>query len=97
LILGVIEPLEYSGKLLKLALSSGPKALWKLSWFLKDFEYSSSLIYEDQIDVLELVGCEGVICISYQEFSGYPQLTIDAFAPAHSWDRVGPRSRAGAA
>jgi hypothetical protein len=83
---GVIEPLEHSGKLLAVTLPEVPKQQWKLIWFLKDFEYSSSLIFQDRIDALELVGSEGVVCIGYSDDDSRP--IVHSFAPAHSWDRA---------
>ena len=41
-----------------------PKALWKLSWFLRDFGYDPELIGRDEIDDKCLVGLQGVVKIS---------------------------------
>ena len=67
---------------------STPKALWKLSWFLRDFGYDADLIDRDEIDDKRLVGLRGVLKISHTTVNGRRFTNLDAFATAETWDEV---------
>ena len=47
------------------------RALWKLDWFLRDFEYDMDIAGSDQIDEKALIGLRGVVRTS-------PKLSTDA-------------------
>jgi hypothetical protein len=63
-----------------------PKALWKLSWFVRDFGYDTELLGRDEIDEKALVGLRGVIKISHTVMHGTALLNLDGFAPASQWE-----------
>jgi hypothetical protein len=65
-----------------------PKALWKLSWFLRDFGYDAELIDRDEIDEKRLVGLRGVVKVSHTTVNGRRFTNLEAFAPAETWDEV---------
>ena len=62
------------------------KALWKLSWFLRDFGYDTELLGRDELDEKRLVGLEGVIKVSHTTVNGRTYLNLDAFASPGEWD-----------
>ncbi len=84
--LAVIEPAHFADRLLRGRLYCTPKALWKLSWFLRDFGYDSDLLIRDEIDEKALVGLQGVVKTSHVVIHGRSLLNLDAFAPAEAWE-----------
>jgi len=64
------------------------KALWKLSWFLRDFGYDSELLRLDQIDVKALLNLQGVVRTSHSVINGRTYQNLDAFAPASEWETL---------
>src|SRR5437867_2794231 len=54
--LTVLEPKSLQGGLIAGRLYCTPKALWKLSWFLRDFGYDQELLGRDEIDDRAVVG-----------------------------------------
>ena len=81
----VIEPTLIAGHSLASRLYCRPKALWKLSWFLRDFGYDSELLGRDELDEKLLVGLTGVVQISHVVVHGTSLLNLEAFAPATRW------------
>jgi len=65
-----------------------PKALWKLSWFLRDFGYDIDLLGRDEVDEKNLVGLRGVVKISHSVMNGTSLLSLDGFAPASQWEEL---------
>ena len=65
-----------------------PQALWKLSWFLRDFGYDTELLGRDEIDEKTLVGLRGVVKISHTVMHGTSLLNLDGFAPASQWEEL---------
>jgi hypothetical protein len=84
----VLEPKQFSSHLLTGRIYCTAKALWKLSWFLRDFGYDAELLGNDEIDDKCLVGLQGVIKISHVVLNGASVLNLDAFAPAAQWDEL---------
>ncbi len=84
--LAVIEPKQFLGTSLPARLYCTPKALWKLSWFLRDFGYDTELLGRDELDEKHLVGLQGVVKVSHTTVNGRTYLNLDAFAPAGNWD-----------
>ena len=87
----VIEPKPYAGHFLASRLYCTPKALWKLSWFLRDFGYDSELLGRDELDEKALIGLSGVVQISHVVVHGTSLLSLEAFAPAARWSDSGMR------
>ena len=83
--LQVIEPKLFAGHSFASRLYCTPKALWKLSWFLRDFGYDSELLGRDELDEKALVGLIGVVQISCVVVHGTSLLNLEAFAPAARW------------
>ena len=65
-----------------------PKALWKLSWFVRDFGYDTELLGRDEIDEKALVGLRGVVKISHTVMNGTSLLNLDGFAPDNQWEEL---------
>src|SRR5580704_10422937 len=97
--LAVLEPQQFEGKSFTGRVYCSAKALWKLTWFLRDFGYDADLLGHDEVDDKNLVGLRGVVKISHTVLNGTPVLNLDGFAPASQWGktyrRVHPRRRAG--
>jgi hypothetical protein len=81
----VIEPKEGAGYSISGRLYCTPKALWKLSWFLRDFGYDTESLVRDEIDEKNLVGLQGAVKISHAVVNGTSLLNLDGFAPASQW------------
>jgi hypothetical protein len=71
-----------------------PRALWKLNWSLRDFEYDTELLGRDEIDEKSLIGLRGVIKISHTVVNGTSLLNLDGFAPAVQWEQLSSSSPA---
>ena len=86
--LSVLEPKEWTGRAISGRLYCTPKALWKLSWFLRDFGYDTELLRRDEIDDRALAGLQGVVKISHTVVNGTSLLNLDGFAPASLWEEL---------
>lgn len=84
----ILEPQQWAGISVSGRLYCTVKALWKLSWFLRDFGYDTELLGRDELDEKCLVGLEGVVKVSHTTVNGRTYLNLDAFAPAGEWDEV---------
>jgi hypothetical protein len=87
----VLEPATLARRALVGHLSCTPKALWKFSWFLRDFGYDTELFGREEIDDKALIGLSGVVKVSRTVVSGCLLLNLDAFAPAAAWAGIGPQ------
>ncbi len=86
--LQVLEPKELAGHVIAGRLYCTPKALWKLSWFLRDFGYDAEMLRRDEVDEKALVGLCGVVKISHAILNGTSLLNLDGFAPASQWEEL---------
>jgi hypothetical protein len=84
----ILEPPWVAGRSITGRLYCTPKALWKFSWFLRDFGYDTELLGRDEIDEKSLVGLRGVVKISHVVVNGTSLLNLDGFAPAGQWEEV---------
>lgn len=84
----ILQPDALVGGSIVARLSSSPKTLWKLAWFLRDFRYSRELLERDEIDTRALIGLQGVVQISHEIISGRPTVKLEAFAPAADWEHL---------
>ncbi len=82
----VIEPKQLAGTSLSGRLYCTERALWKLSWFLRDFGYDAELLGRDELDEKRIVGLTGVVKVSHTTVNGRTYLNLDAFASAGEWD-----------
>ena len=90
----VLEPKELSGHSISGRIYCTPRALWKLTWFLRDFGYDTELLGRDEIDDKSLVGLCGVVKISHVVVNGTSLLNLDGFAPASQWEEMASASPA---
>jgi hypothetical protein len=84
--LAILEPQAQQGHSLRGQLYCTPKALWKLSWFLRDFGYDPDLFGRDEVDEKALVGLRGIVRTSRTVLNGRCFLNLDGFAPAAEWE-----------
>ena len=84
----VLEPQPVAGRTFTPRLYCTPKALWKLSWFLRDFGYDAELLGRDEVDEKSLVGLRGVVKLSHAVVNGRTLVNVDAFAPAGAWESI---------
>ena len=82
------QPQEFSSRSITGRIYCTPKALWKLSWFLRDFGYDADLFRHDEIEDKRLTGLTGVVKISHVARHGSSLLNFDAFAPASQWNEL---------
>jgi hypothetical protein len=88
----VLKPQAFEGKTFSARVYCSPKALWRLTWFLRDFGYDSELMGRDEVDDKNLVGLRGVVKVSHAVLNGTTLLNLDAFAPAGQWEKLTLRS-----
>ena len=88
----VLEPKEFTGRPISARLYCTAKALWKLSWFLRDFGYDTELFGRDELDEKAVLGLRGIVKISHTTINGLPLINLDGFAPASQWEELAPVS-----
>jgi hypothetical protein len=81
----VLEPKRFESQSFFGRLYCTDRALWKLDWFLRDFEYDRELLDRDQIDEKALLGLRGVIRTSHTTLNGRSYQNLDAFAAVEDW------------
>jgi len=86
--LAILEPKEHATRTISGRLYCTPKALWKLSWFLRDFDYDLDLLGRDEVDEKALLGLRGVVRTSRTTLNGRCFLNLDGFAPASEWEEL---------
>jgi hypothetical protein len=91
----VLEPNLFESQSLSGRLYCTERALWKLDWFLRDFEYDRELLDRDQIDEKALLGLRGVVRTSQTTFNGRSYQNLDAFAPVGEWQALSNTSAIG--
>jgi len=86
----LLEPRRFAERVISSRLYCTPKALWKLTWFLRDFGYDTELLGRDEVDERQLIGLKGVVKISHIVFDGTSLLRLDGFAAAAWWEELSP-------
>jgi len=81
----ILEPAPYAGRYVRTRLYCHDRALWKLRWFLHDFNYDADLLAADELDDRGVVGLEGVIRLAYWGSDGHRRLDVQAFVPSERW------------
>jgi hypothetical protein len=89
---GVVGPSHFAGRSITGRIYCTQKALWKLTWFLRDFGYDPELIGHDEVDEKSLLGLRGIIKISHAVVNCTSLFKLDGFAPAAQWDELSPSS-----
>jgi len=88
----LLEPQEFAGRVISARLYCTIRALWKLSWFLRDFGYDTELFGRDEIDEKALLGLRGVIKIRHTTINGTRLINLEGFAPVSQWQELAPLS-----
>ena len=86
--LSILEPKYFVGNTISSRVFCHAKALWKLSWFLRDFGYDVELLDRDEVDEKRAVGLTGVVKVSNVVYDGMALLRFDGFAPASRWKEL---------
>jgi hypothetical protein len=81
----ILDPPQYAGRYVRTRLYCHERALWKLRWFLNDFNYDAELLAADELDDRRVVGLEGVIRLAYWGNDGHRRLDVQGFAPSERW------------
>ena len=84
----VLEPEPLAGRTFSGRLYCTQKALWKFSWFLRDFGYDPELLGRDEVEEKNLIGLRGVVKLSHTVVNGRMLVNLDAFAPAGTWESI---------
>ena len=84
----VLEPQSLVGRIFSGRIYCTPKALWKFSWFLRDFGYDQELLGRDEVEEKNLIGLRGVVKLSHTVVNGRAFVNLDAFAPASAWESI---------
>src|SRR5262249_25614336 len=84
----VLEPQQYEARTVTGRLYCTPRALWKLSWFLREFGYDPDLMGKDEVDEKAVLGLRGIVRVSQTVLNGRSFLNLDGLAPADEWDRA---------
>ena len=81
----ILDPAPFAGRYIRTRLYYHDRALWKLRWFLHDFNYDADLLAADELDARQVVGLEGVIRLAYWGNNGHRRLDVQGFAPSECW------------
>ena len=84
----VLEPQLLAGRTFSGRLYCATKALWRFSWFLRDFGYDPELLGRDEVEEKGLIGLRGVVKLSHTVVNGRTLVNLDAFAPAGAWESI---------
>ncbi len=84
----ILQPQEHASRTFAGRLYCTAKALWKLSWFLRDFGYDAELLGQDEVDEKALVGLRGIVKVSRAVVNGRCFVNLDAFSPAGEWEEL---------
>ncbi len=87
----VLQPNSMAGYGITGRIYCSHRALWKLTWFLRDFGYDTELLGRDEIEEKSLIGLRGVVKVSHTVVNGTSLLNFDGFAPASRWEELSPR------
>jgi hypothetical protein len=90
LALAILEPGRFANHVISSRLYCNSKALWKFTWFLRDFGYDVELLGRDEVDETQLISLSGVVKISHVFLNGTSLLRLDGFAPAGRWEELSP-------
>jgi hypothetical protein len=89
----ILEPASFESISFDGRLYCTERALWKLTWFLRDFGYDSELLSRDQVDEKALLNLRGVVRTSFTNLNGHSYQNLDSFAPAAEWEALSVTTR----
>ena len=84
----ILEPASFEAISFDGRLYCTERALWKLTWFLRDFGYDFELLSRDQVDEKALLNLRGVVRTSFTNLNGHSYQNLDSFAPAAEWETL---------
>jgi hypothetical protein len=84
----ILEPTSFEAISFDGRLYCTERALWKLTWFLRDFGYDSELLSRDQVDEKALLHLRGVIRTTFTQLNGHSYQNLNSFAPAAEWETL---------
>jgi hypothetical protein len=84
----ILEPKPLASRTFSGRLYCTPKALWKLSWFLRDFGYDPDLFRQDQVDEKALLNLRGIVRTACVRVNGHAFQNLEAFAPEADWESL---------
>lgn len=84
----VLKPEHLKGSSITGRLDCNRKAMWKVSWLLREFGYDSELLGRGEIDEQALVDLWGVVKVSHVMVRGVPVLRLDAFSAPDRWEEL---------
>ena len=84
----IIEPASHEALSFSGRLYCTERALWKLTWFLRDFGYDTQLLSRDQVDEKALRSLRGVVRTSFTNLNGRSYQNLVSFAPASEWEAL---------
>jgi len=84
----VVEPEHVAGRSVAGRIYCTPRAMWKLSWFLRDFGYDTELLGKEEIEDKALIGLSGVVKATYTVAHGIRMLNLQGFAPSSQWEEL---------
>ena len=84
----ILEPISFEAISFDGRLYCTERALWKLTWFLRDFGYDPELLSRDQVDEKALRNLRGVIRTSFTNLNGHSYQNLNSFAPAAEWETL---------
>jgi hypothetical protein len=84
----ILEPKAHESRTFYGRLYCTPKALWKLSWFLRDFGYDEDLLRQDEVDEKALLNLRGIVRTSPVSINGHSYQNLEAFAPESEWNTL---------
>ena len=84
----ILEPAAHEGRAFSGRLYCTQKALWKLSWFLRDFGYDADLLRQDEVDEKALLNLRGIVRTFPVSVNGHSYQNLEAFAPESEWDSL---------
>ena len=90
LTLVILEPSRFADHVVSSRLYCNSRAVWRLTWFLRDFGYDVELLDRDEVDETQLIGLTGVVKISHVVLNGTSLLRLDGFARASRWEELSP-------
>jgi hypothetical protein len=84
----ILEPASFEALSFTGRLYCTERALWKLTWFLRDFGYDAELLTRDQIDEKALLNLRGIVRTAFTRLNGHCDQNLEAFAPAGEWEAL---------
>jgi hypothetical protein len=84
----ILEPTSHEALVFSGRLYCTERALWKLTWFLRDFGYDNELLSRDQVDERALLNLRGIIRTTFTNLNGHFYQNLDSFAPAAEWETI---------